>query len=772
MFSWFLNPWMLLGGLAVASPILIHLLNKRRFKIVQWAAMDFLFEADKQNRRRVQIENFLLLMLRCLAMLLLALMLARPFLPSSLTAVLQQTQKVERVLLIDDSLSQRVLNGAQSSLQTSIESAKTLITQLANSTDSEDWLTVMRTSDTSQFLIDNQPLTPTTLTGHLQALQDIQCSEQAADYSEALQAMKTHLGGDQNYGRAAYIYSDLRKRDWLIGTQESVMIDQPTGAQANVEAAAPNKIVESFSDDLLGTFVIDTGGPNDDNLAITSIRADRLLVANKVINFVVEVANYGDTTVQDLKVLLQVGDAQPEYQTISSIAPAQTQELVFTWVFTATDADSALLNFDQSKGNTRDYRVVAQIDRQSLTGDGLEFDQLAQDSKRLMVASVIDGIPVLLVDGDPSASSERSETHYLRSLQVLGTGLRLKTATISDLETASLSDYEVIFLCNVDEVSAERVGAIKQWVSNGGALVLMPGNRVRAEVFNDTFCAESGELSPIKLTDIHGDSTMAKWVNFEVAPQIHPSLRVIIDSDASSLGNVDVFSWWTSELVGNIDAVNLEIPLRLTDADNSIAMIDRRIESGRVIAFTIPGDGDWTMWPSSPTFAPVMVDMISYLAGSQNAVNSIQLGSGIKLPVDLSAFVNRVTVRDPEGEKMETVAKPIDPDRPQSVLYQAEFEKFSKRGFYDIELKRHSGDVQNVLVSTNYDVRESALKRVSQTTLDKNFFGEKTMMVTTAGLLDQTVDGGNSELWMTILLMLMLILAAEQFLGWYWGRKR
>jgi len=104
MLTWFLNPWMLLGGLAIASPILIHLLNKRRFKIVEWAAMDFLFEADKVNRRRVQIENFLLLMLRCLAMLLLALMLARPFLPSSVTAVLQQSQKVERVIMIDDSL--------------------------------------------------------------------------------------------------------------------------------------------------------------------------------------------------------------------------------------------------------------------------------------------------------------------------------------------------------------------------------------------------------------------------------------------------------------------------------------------------------------------------------------------------------------------------------------------------------------------------------------------------------------------------------------------
>ena len=54
----------LLGVAAISSPIIIHLLNKRKFKRVDWAAMDFLLEADKKNRRRVRLENFILLLLR------------------------------------------------------------------------------------------------------------------------------------------------------------------------------------------------------------------------------------------------------------------------------------------------------------------------------------------------------------------------------------------------------------------------------------------------------------------------------------------------------------------------------------------------------------------------------------------------------------------------------------------------------------------------------------------------------------------------------------
>jgi hypothetical protein len=348
----------------------------------------------------------------------------------------------------------------------------------------------------------------------------------------------------------------------------------------------------------------------------------------------------------------------------------------------------------------------------------------------------------------------------------------MATATVSDLETASLSDYEVIFLCNVDEISSDRAVALKQWVASGGSLVLMPGNRVRAASFNDTFFDQGKGLSPIKLVSIAGDPTMAQWFNFEVAPQIHPSLQVMVDSDASSIGNVDVFSWWNSELGDNVDMQSVQIPLRMTDSENSIAMLDRRLQDGRVIVFTIPGDGDWSMWPSSPTFAPVMVDLISYLAGSKNTDSTIALGGEINVPVDLSAFENRVILLNPENEKVETIAKPLNPEKAQSVLYEAGFENLGERGFYEVQLTRHSGQRQTMLVATNYDSRESQLQRLSESVLDKKFFGDNVSLTTTAGLLGQSVDGGNSELWMTLLVVLMVVLGAEQFLGWFWGRKR
>ena len=72
----FLSP-LLLGGLVLASvPIIIHLLNRRRFRVVVWAAMRFLLNAQKQNTRRMRLEQIILLAVRACVILLVVLAMA------------------------------------------------------------------------------------------------------------------------------------------------------------------------------------------------------------------------------------------------------------------------------------------------------------------------------------------------------------------------------------------------------------------------------------------------------------------------------------------------------------------------------------------------------------------------------------------------------------------------------------------------------------------------------------------------------------------------
>ncbi|GAG43096.1 unnamed protein product, partial [marine sediment metagenome] len=81
----FLNLAMLTGLVAVAIPIIIHLLNRQRATIVDWGAMRFLLESLTHRSRRILIEEIILMALRCLVVALLVLAMARPFMPSRTT---------------------------------------------------------------------------------------------------------------------------------------------------------------------------------------------------------------------------------------------------------------------------------------------------------------------------------------------------------------------------------------------------------------------------------------------------------------------------------------------------------------------------------------------------------------------------------------------------------------------------------------------------------------------------------------------------------------
>ena len=799
MLSWFLNPWMLFGAAAIASPILIHLLNKRRFKIVEWAAMDFLFQADKKNRKRVQLENLILLALRCLAMLLVALMLARPFLPSSLTSFAQQSQKMERVLLVDDSLSLTVPRGNGTAFDDVKETVKDMLAGFAKSSDTEDWITVMLASEPENPVLANEPLTMATLAKLSESVDRLTCVDRGVDYSVALDRVSRYLTGQREAGgRALYVFSDLRQRDWSLETDSET---------------APNKLLATIGDAVEGCYVVDTGDGNDQNLSVVSVRPLEFPIAGKVIPFEVMVRNNGSQNVEQVRVMFQVNEGQPEYETIGNLSPGRSAVLEFRYVFpvsaaTALEDSLGELNKD-GKAPLTNYRVLAQIDRQSLGEDGLLADQLVSDSESIYAARVSDGISVLLVDGASSSVSERSDSHYLRALDVPGAGLKVTTITPADLETVSLSNYRVIFLCNVDEASMPRVRSLERWVESGGGLVIMPGDRVRAQTFNDAFYREGAGLSPVKLQTIEGDPSLGQWVNFEVAPQVHPALQVVLDSEATSVSKIDVFMWWEAIVNSDLLGKTASVPLRLTDQANSPAMVDRILGKGRVVFFAFPADADWSMWPTGGTFVPITLGLIDGFVGNANESSVVQAGGQIRYPVDLSAYKNRVSLTNPDGDMIEAVATPMKsveknqeakadaeaeseagdetaapggstPDSvvagldetDSGVLYQAEFPPIDGQGFYEMKLQNNDGGETPILFAANVDASEGDLKRLPRNVVEGDFFGGNVNVVDSAELSKQVVKGGSSELWMFALMLLFGTLVAEQFLGWFWGRKR
>src|SRR3712207_3221837 len=105
-----LNLLMLVGLAAMAIPPLIHLLNRRRYTVVDWGAMQFL-EVSQTTRRRLLIEELLLMLVRMGLIGLMVLALAAPYAAGPALAEVGGRPSRDVVLLFDGSYSMGLTDG-------------------------------------------------------------------------------------------------------------------------------------------------------------------------------------------------------------------------------------------------------------------------------------------------------------------------------------------------------------------------------------------------------------------------------------------------------------------------------------------------------------------------------------------------------------------------------------------------------------------------------------------------------------------------------------
>src|SRR5258708_3191771 len=105
----FVAPLLLLGGLGISVPIVLHFFYKARYRPLPWAAMDFLRQAIEQTSKRVKFQELILLILRWLVLLLLAFALARPTMKAFSSG--GRGESIDAVFVFDTSYSMGARDG-------------------------------------------------------------------------------------------------------------------------------------------------------------------------------------------------------------------------------------------------------------------------------------------------------------------------------------------------------------------------------------------------------------------------------------------------------------------------------------------------------------------------------------------------------------------------------------------------------------------------------------------------------------------------------------
>ena len=201
----FLAPLLLIGAVFAAAPIIIHLLNRRQFKLVEWAPMEYLKLTLRTNRRRLQLEQWILLAIRTLLILILIFAVARPFLSGNTAAA--WCGCANRVILIDDSLSMGLRAGGESSFDRATEQAAALIESLGT----QDNLTVVTTSSINRPMSRDAALTQLEATDLADRVRQLEPVESANNWAATLSELADMLGAANSSKESASSPTSVRR---------------------------------------------------------------------------------------------------------------------------------------------------------------------------------------------------------------------------------------------------------------------------------------------------------------------------------------------------------------------------------------------------------------------------------------------------------------------------------------------------------------------------------------------------------------------------------
>ena len=267
-------PMLQFGIAATSLPILIHLLNRRKYREMKWAAMRFLVAAMRKNQRRVKIEQWLLLLIRTLVVLLVVLAMAKPML-ESLGAIALPGQRTHRVIVLDGSWSMAYTPADK----TRFEQAKALAAQLIRDTRRGDVLSIVLMADPPRVVVGDA--SPSANRDEvLKELETITLPHGGTDLVASLGAVDRVLEVSSIPRKEVIFVTDLQAASWRAGNAGAESLKR---AIAKLDARRAQSVV------------IDLGKDGGENRAVTDLRLDSPVVtlggpAPKV---VATVHNYG-----------------------------------------------------------------------------------------------------------------------------------------------------------------------------------------------------------------------------------------------------------------------------------------------------------------------------------------------------------------------------------------------------------------------------------------------------------------------------------------------
>jgi hypothetical protein len=709
MGGFFLNP-AVLGFTALAGlPVLIHLLNRQRYKRVRWAAMDFLLKAFQKTYRRLRLENLLLLLLRTAAVLLAALTLARPFSGGASAGIFRDP--VHAFLLVDDSFSM----GARAGGTTRLDKGKTLLSAHLDGLPQRSLVTVVSASRPLEPLLRDAGLDEAQ-----EAVADMKTSDGTSDLPAALLAMAPLVQASPLGRREVLILTDLQACAWPA------------------RSGGLDPALEPWVKSGLPFRVLDVGEDSAENVAVTSVQVlSRVATAGRPVRIEGRVRNFGLGVRRGLETLLLVDGVVRDRQVLDEVAPGQ--EAVATLFATFPEPGSYGLEIR------------------------LAEDALPLDDRRALGLRISKGLEVLLVDGDPMPSPEDCEGYFLASaLAPQGAHSPIHVTTQSIYRFGAQEDLravDVLALLNVRALDPATLDRIDAYVRDGGHLVVSLGDNTVVGDWNARAWRDGKGFLPAPLKEFRGptDPAAERFARLKILDPGHPAAASLKRSQ--TLGTMNIRRFVACDPPAD-PLLRVPWAFGVEGLPDEPAILDRPVGSGRVILVTTALDKEWGDLPLSFDYVALVHDLVYAAAqGSQVRETLVGFPLVLELPGEHAGESLRVVFPD---DKTEQVAPEILPSRIRLTT-----PPLTRAGLYRLAV----GNPEEVLerFAANPDPAESDLTRLESAELKQGLPGLDLEVVKAGAQVAK--PGGTRELWRPLLMAVGIILALESFLAWRFGRE-
>lgn len=711
----FLNVILVGGAAAAVIPLIIHLLNRTRFRVLDWGAMHLLESALKINSRRVQWQAWLLLLLRMLIPALLALCLARPVLTAWRTATGGNQHSV--VLIIDNSLSMearadRALSGSNnlkavsnkeaaqpgnagplSCFETALAEAASLIQRFGPSTE----LTILTSGggvvdQTAGSTFDTQRA--------MRRLHEIRPGAGASAMGEALSAGLQQLSKAKQQRRHLILLSDYQRSEW-----EALPPETLAAIRASNTSAAPIEVT-----------LIPIVPATPDNL---SVQIDRppgasVVAHHQPLEVRASIRNHGRLRVKNLPVVLSADGVSLASKNVEVAGDSQVF-LVFTCQLQTLGSHVLSVSIDEAAARAQEQEqeqstsVVSSDDVARWSVEVIEPVQVGIVSTRASNAKAIDDAMFLNLALSPYAvslvgGSTSEETAGWAEAHAGADPIQCQIVSPQDVNEKWLASRQAIALMNVPGLDAPTADRIANFVENGGLLLIWPGDALQSDWYNRHW--GSGSSRPLLPFDYgklsrpadRGQATLKiQSQNYE-----HPALTLFNRSSNGRLDSIDFNTWYqlqassasaadpvapaaqaqsaagaiqrsessTDPVTTGTNKASLTM-LKLDNGDPLLA--ERAVGRGRVMQWATSCGERWSSLPLREVFVPMMQQLVLYGATASTPRLNLETGAPLAItfsPADSSAKADdKPAVTDATKAALPKVVELLTP---QNVRYRLE----------------------------------------------------------------------------------------------------